>query len=141
MAADATQRLAEGEPATDLVEALDELAGRAQRGEVSAQQFLEEVQRIDREVQLRRGKSPRRRYEHTQGVDAEDGSTSRQRLNLFWSLTRAQAENGRLVSDEEVWAELEGEIGAHEAGLARRYHGMGRGVGGGAGPIPARGRE
>ena len=141
MTANATRRLAEGEPATDLVEALDELAERAERGEVSAQQFLEEVQRIDREVQLRKGESPRRRYEHTQGVDPEDGSTPRQRLNLFWSLTRAQAENSRLISDEEVWAEFEGEIGAREAEPAQRYHGMGRGVGGGAGPIPARGRE
>ena len=112
MATEATRVPAEGEPATDLVEALDELAERAQRGEVSAQQFLEEVQLIDLEVQLRRGESPRRRYEHTQGIDPEDGSTPRQRLNLFWSLTRAQAENGRLISDEKVWAEFEDEIGA-----------------------------
>ena len=112
MTTDAARRLAEGKPATDLVEALDELAERAQRGEVSAQHFLEEVQLIDLEVQLRKGESPRRRYEHAQGIDPEDGSTPRQRLNLFWNLTRAQAENGRLISDGEVWAEFEDEIGA-----------------------------
>ena len=120
MTTESTRVLAEGEPATDLVEALDMLAERAQRGEVSEQGFLEEVWRIDEELQLRKGETPQRRYAHAPGYDHEEGSTPRQRLNLFWKLTRIQAINSRLVPDDEVWSEFEDELREREAESPQR---------------------
>ena len=117
---EAARLLAEGEPATDLIEALDELAERAERREVSEQEFLEEVWRIDEALQLRKGGTPTRRYEHAPGYDPDEGTTPRQRLNLFWELTRVQAINGRLIPDDEIWAEFKDELGAPEAETPQR---------------------
>lgn len=115
MATESTQpvkQLNEGEAAADLVEALDALAERARSRDVSAEEFLNELYRIDHDLQQRLGLTPTRRYLHLPNQGPEDESTPTQRLNLFWRNTRKDALNAKVaqLSEREFWAEFDDEV-------------------------------
>ena len=113
--------LAPGEAATDLVEALDALAERAHRREVSVEDFLDELYRIDHDLQQRLGMTPTRRYHHLPNEDPEEESTPTQRLNLFWRNTRRDALNTGLeqLSEADFWEETEDQHAGPAEGQSR----------------------
>ena len=127
-AARSLEMLAEGEPATEQVEALDALWLRHHRGELGDDEFLNEIYLIEAIVQQRLGRPQRRGYvpvpEEEELPDAEP--PREQRLGYFWHLTRKMALNAKveLISNEEVWAEFEDEIREYE-----EAHGLGPLVG------------
>ena len=122
MATDATQRLAEGEPATDLVEALDELLARTRRERPPLDLFYAELHEIYAEVCRRLGKpEPTERLgggnvQKPPGY-IDDGSPEEDAHEL-WCAVRIMAVNrchdGPYLSNDEFWAEFEDELGAYD---------------------------
>ena len=122
MTTDATRVLAEGEAATDLVEALDELLARTRRERPPLDLFYAELHEIYVEV-CRRLSEP----EPTERLGGgnvqkppgyiDDGSPEEDAHEL-WCAVRIMAVNrrrdGPYLSNDEFWAEFEDELGAYE---------------------------
>ena len=122
MATDATRVLAEGEPATDLVEALDELLARTRRKRPPLDRFYAELHEIYAEVCRRLGKPEPTERLGSGNVQKppgyiDDGSPEEDAHEL-WCAVRIMAVNrrhdGPYLSNDEFWAEFEEEIRAYE---------------------------
>lgn len=115
------QALPKGEPATDLIEALDELLAKTRRERTPLDRFYEELHTIYVEVCRRVGEP-----EPTQRLGSvavqqdpkfiDDGSPEEDAYDI-WTVVRIMAENrvrGPYLSNDEVWAEFEDEIREYE---------------------------
>ena len=113
--------LAAGEPATDLIEALDALLAKTRRERTPLDRFYEELHDIYVEVCRRLGEP-----EPTQQLGSvvvqqapefiDDGSPEEDAFDI-WTVVRGMAENrvrGPYLSNDEVWAEFEDEIREYE---------------------------
>ena len=121
MTTESTRVLAEGEPATDLVEALDELLARTRRERPPLDQFYAELHGLYVEVCRRLGKpEPTQRLgsvEVEQSPELIDPGSPEEDAYDIWCVVRNMAENrprGPYFSNEEVWAEFEDEIREYE---------------------------
>ena len=117
----AARVLAEGEPATDLIEALDALLAKTRRERTPLDRFYEELHGIYVEVCQRLGEpEPTQRLGSVAVQQApeliDDGSPEEDAFDI-WTVVRIMAENkvrGPYLSNEEVWAEFEDEIREYE---------------------------
>ena len=113
--------LAAGEPATDLIEALDELLAKTRRERTPLDRFYEELHDIYVEVCRRLGEpEPTQRLGSVTVQQApefiDDGSPEEDAFDI-WTVVRGMAENrvrGPYLSNDEVWAEFEDEIREYE---------------------------
>ena len=119
---EAARLLAEGEPATDLIEALDELLATTRRERTPLDQFYAELDRIHVEVRRRLGLPiPTQllgNIDVPQSPDLIDDGSPEEDAYDVWCVVRTLAENkprGRTLSNEEFWAEFEDEIEEYEA--------------------------
>ena len=118
---EAARLLAEGEPATDLIEALDELLATTRRERTPLDQFYAELGRIHGEVRHRLGLPIPTQLlgsiEVPQSLDLIDDGSPEEDAYDIWCVVRTLAENkprGRTLSNEEFWAEFEDEIEEYE---------------------------
>ena len=113
--------LAEGEPATDLIEALDELLAKTRRERTPLDRFYEELHDIYVEVCRRLGEpEPTQQLGSVEVKQApefiDDGSPEEDAFDI-WTVVRGMAENrvrGPYLTNDEVWAEFEDEIREYE---------------------------
>ena len=113
--------LAEGEPATDLIEALDALLAKTRRERTPLDRFYEELHGIYVEVCRRIGEpEPTQRLGSVEVQQApefiDDGSPEEDAFDI-WTVVRIMAENkvrGPYLSNDEVWAEFEDELGPYD---------------------------
>lgn len=113
--------LAAGEPAADLIEALDELLAKTRRERTPLDRFYEELHDIYVEVCRRLGEpEPTQRLGSVTVQQApefiDDGSPEEDAFDI-WTVVRIMAENrvrGPYLSNDEVWAEFEDEIREYE---------------------------
>ena len=119
---EAARLLAEGEPATDLIEALDELLATTRRERTPLDQFYAELDRIHEEIRRRLGlpipAQPLDSIDVLQSPDLIDDGSPEEDAYDVWCVVRALAENkprSRTLSNEEFWAEFEDEIEEYEA--------------------------
>ena len=122
MTTNATRRLAEGEAATDLVEALDELLAKTRRERPPLDRFYAELTEIYAEVCRRLGEPEPLQPLGSGSVRKppgyiDDGSPEEDAHEL-WTVVRIMAENkprgGPYLSNDEFWAEFEDELGAYD---------------------------
>ena len=117
----AARVLAAGEPATDLIEALDELLAKTRRERTPLDRFYAELHTIYVEVCRRLGEpEPTQRLGSVEVQQApefiDDGSPEEDAFDI-WTVVRGMAENrvrGPYLSNDEVWAEFEDEIREYE---------------------------
>ena len=113
--------LAAGKPATDLIEALDELLAKTRRERTPLDRFYEELHDIYVEVCRRLGEpEPTQQLGSVEVQQApefiDDGSPEEDAFDI-WTVVRLMAENrvrGPYLSNDEVWAEFEDEIREYE---------------------------
>ena len=113
--------LAAGEPATDLIEALDELLAKTRRERTPLDRFYEDLHDIYVEVCRRLGEpEPTQQLGSVEVQQApefiDDGSPEEDAFDI-WTVVRIMAENrvrGPCLSNDEVWAEFEDEIREYE---------------------------
>ena len=113
--------LAAGEPATDLIEALDALLAKTRRERTPLDRFYAELHDIYVEVCRRLGEpEPTQRLGSVEVQQApefiDDGSPEEDAFDI-WTVVRGMAENrvrGPYLSNDEVWAEFEDEIREYE---------------------------
>ena len=113
--------LAAGKPATDLIEALDELLAKTRRERTPLDRFYEELHDIYVEVCRRLGEpEPTQQLGSVEVQQApefiDDGSPEEDAFDI-WTVVRGMAENrvrGPYLTNDEVWAEFEDEIREYE---------------------------
>ncbi len=112
-----------GEPFTDLLDELDELARRSNAWEeddwIPVDQFYVELNRISAEACRRKGE-PHHPFPTGGGPQPGHQPTAEDLEQAFgiWMVTRAKAENRDRslpsISNDEVWAEFEDELGPYD---------------------------
>lgn len=126
---DLTRLVPAGQPFTDLLEELDDLARRSNSTDddwIPIDEFYIELNRISKEACRRKGEQfhpfPK------SGIPAPESDPTEEDLEdafAFWMITKADAENRDrslpTYSNEEVWAEFEDELGPDDPSEANDF--------------------
>ena len=115
MTTEPIETLAPGESADDLVSELDALLASIQRRDISLDEFLAELRRLETLVAARVGERPP--VTPAPRLPTDNESTPEEDAYDIWCSVRATAVN-RYVPWEDIERELEAELGPGEPNLA-----------------------